>query len=379
MKRTLWCFLFTGLAGVMSVLSDSTNATDPLIFVSAFAPGDHGAIHAFRLDTQTGQLNETHRTTDAEHPFFMALSPDRRFLYSIHTDQFGGEQSDQIAAYRIESDTGKLNLLNRESARGTAACYLHVDATGQALFVANYSSGSVASFPIHDDGSVGKAVSFFEHRDPGVHPSRQDVTHAHCIVAGPNNRFVYSADLGIDQVLCYRLETDTAQLIPAQQPFVRTPQGAGPRHLTFHPDRQHLFVINETGNTVTSFDWDANSGMLIEQQTISTVPDEFTGTSHTADLKFTPDGRFLYGTNRGHDSIAVYRVDDERRLTLSEIVPSLGQGPQNLAVTQDGRWLLCANMPGNNVLVFGIDAESGAITPVGKPVTIPSPSCIMIY
>ncbi|MCH2201466.1 MAG: lactonase family protein [Fuerstiella sp.] len=379
MKQTLRRLLYMVLAGVMSVLSDSTNATDPLIFVSAFAPGDRGAIHAYQLDTNTGQLNQTRRTTDAEHPFFMALSPNRSFLYSIHAHQFGGEEDDQIAAYRIMGDTGELKLLNRHSAHGTAACYLDVDATGKSLFVANYSSGSVASFPIQNDGSIGDMVSFFEHTDPGIRRSRQQVTHAHSIVVSPNNRFVYAADLAIDQVLCYRLNPDTAQLLPGQQPFVRTPKGAGPRHLTFHPDTQHMFVINETGNTVTSFNWNPDSGMLIEQQTISTIPDDFTGTSHTADLKITPDGRYLYATNRGHDSIAAYRLDKDRQLTLVDIVPSLGKGPQNLAITTDGRWLMCANMTGNNVLVFRIDTESGTITPADEPIAIPSPSCIMIY
>lgn len=379
MKSNPCRLLLTILVGVMSVIPDSTSAADDLIYISSFAAGERGAIHAFRLNSDTGELSQVHRTTDAEHPYFLALSPDRRFLYSIYADRFGGEDADQIAAYAITGDAGELKLLNRQSALGTAACYLDIDATGKVLFVANYSSGSVASFPIQDDGSIGKAASFFEHKDPGILPAQQKATHAHSIVVSSNNRFVYAADLGIDQVLCYRLNPDTAQLTPQQQPFVRTPKGAGPRHLTFHPDEKHLFVINETANTVTSFDYDSESGTLIERQTVSTVPDDFGGTSHTADLKITPDGRFLYGTNRGHDSIAAYRIDEDRRLTPLEIVPSLGKGPQNMAITTDGRWLLCANMPENNVVVFRIDTDSGAILPMGDPIMIPSPSCIMIH
>ena len=174
------------------------------------------------------------------------------------------------------------------------------------------------------------------------------------------------------------LEATSAKLTPNRQPFVRTLPGAGPRHLTFDPSGQHVYVINELDNSVTLFDYNSGSGMLIEQQTISTLPEDFDGKSYCADLKITPSGRFLYGTNRGHDSIAAYRIGDDGRLTLSEIQPSLGKGPQNLAITPGGKLLLCANMPGNKVVVFRIDPGTGDLTRVGQPVSMPSPSCIMI-
>jgi 6-phosphogluconolactonase len=165
-------------------------------------------------------------------------------------------------------------------------------------------------------------------------------------------------------------------LSPNSQPFVRTPPGVGPRHLTFHPNGKHLYAINELGNSVTLFDFDAKTGILIERQTVSTVPDDFAGKSYCADLKITPDGKFLYGTNRGHDSIAGYRLAEDGRLTRIGITPSLGKGPQNLAILAGGRLLLCANMPGNNVAVFRIDPQSGALTSTGAPVPVPGPSCI---
>jgi 6-phosphogluconolactonase len=350
-----------------------------LIFISAFAPGDEGAIHAYRLDVAGGRLEAMHKTTDVENPFFITLSPDRRFLYSIHAPgQFGGTADEQVAAYEIDGESGRLRLLNRQSARGTAACYLDVDSTGKTVVLANYGTGSVASFPIHGDGSLGEATSFIQHAGSSVNPDRQEGPHAHCIVVSPDNRFVYAADLGLDQVLGYRLDAGAARLTPHRQPFVRTPPGAGPRHLTFHPNGRHVYVINELANSVTMFDFLPETGMLVEQQTISTLPEEFDGTSYCADLKITPDGNFLYGTNRGHDSIAAYRIDDEGRLSLIEIEPSLGQGPQNLVITPGGELLLCANMPGNNVAVFRIDRQSGALTSAGAPLSQPSPSCIMI-
>ena len=353
-------------------------ADRPLVFISAFATGEEGAIHAYGLDDKTGQLTLSHRTTDVENPFFLALSPDQRFLYSIHAKTFGGKDHEQVAAYQLGGRTGKLKLLNRQSARGTAACYLDVDASGKAVLVANYSTGSVASFPVKEDGSLREATSFIQHAGSSVDPRRQEGPHAHCIVVSPDNRFVYAADLGLDQVLGYRLDAAGAKITANRQPFVRTLPGAGPRHLTFHPSGEHVYVINELHNSVSLFDYDAETGFLIERQTISTLPEDFDGTSHCADLKITPDGRFLYGTNRGHDSLAAYSIAEDGELTLLAIKPSLGKGPQNLAITSNGELLLCANMPGNNVVVFRINRETGDLTCVGDPIGMPKPSCIML-
>ena len=186
-----------------------------------------------------------------------------------------------------------------------------------------------------------------------------------------------AADLGIDKVLIFELKAETAEITPnAAQAFAELPPGSGPRHLIFHPNGKRVYVINELKNTVTFFDYATETGVLTQQQTISTVPQDFDCISHTADLKITPDGRFLYGTNRGHDSIAIFRIADDGRLSLVTIEPSLGKGPQNLLITPDGRWLLCANMPGDNVAVFAIDASTGGLKSTGEPISIPMPSCI---
>jgi 6-phosphogluconolactonase len=211
-----------------------------------------------------------------------------------------------------------------------------------------------------------------------VNPERQEGPHAHCIVTSPDNRFACAADLGLDQVLVYRLDAAAAKLTLHDKPHGKTPPGAGPRHLTFHPGGKHLYVINELTNSITAFDYDLPSAALVERQTISTLPKEFRGKSACADVKITPNGRFLFGTNRGHDSIAAYRIGEDGRLTLIEIVPSLGNEAQNLAVTPDGKLLLCANLSGNNVAVFRIDSETGRLTPVGVPVSVTSPSCIRV-
>ncbi len=349
-------------------------AAEPLVFVSAFVSGEKAGIHAFRFDTDKGTLKPLKRTTGVNSPFFMALSPDRRFLYSI--DEFGGKDN-FVAAFAVEGRAGDLRPLNRQNTGGTASCFIDVDPSGQSVLVANYSSGNVASLPVKNDGSLGEAVSFFQHSGSSIDPQRQKSPNAHCFVVSPDGEHALAADLGIDKVMIYTFDAATTKLAPnTSQPFAKLTPGSGPRHLTFHPNGKLVYVINELANTITVFDWSTTDGTLKEKQTIATLPKDFTGKSYTADLKITPDGKYLYGTNRGHDSLASYRIAEDGTLTLLTIQPSGGKGPQNLLITPDGRWLLCANMPGNNVVVFEIDAASGSITSKGEPVEVPMPSCI---
>ncbi len=366
------------VTGILMSLVEAASAGDPIVFVSSFAGGEQGGIHAMTLDVKAASLKPIHKTSGVENPFFIAISPDRKFLYSIYAPTFGGTEHEQVAAFQLDGHNGHLTPLNRQSTKGTASCFLEVDATGKTVLMANYSTGSVASYRIKADGSLTEAVSFVQHVGSSVNPARQKEPHAHCFIISPNNRFAYSADLGLDQIVCYTLDAATAELTPARQAFVRTPPGSGPRHLTFHPSGKYLYAINELLNTVTLFDFLPDSGMLIERQTISTLPPDYDGVTHTADLKITPDGKYLYGTNRGHDSIACYRIAVNGTLSLIEIVPSLGKGPQNLAISRSGEVLLCANMPGNNVATFRISAETGKLTASGSPIEVTGASCIRI-
>ncbi|MCX6852261.1 MAG: lactonase family protein [Verrucomicrobia bacterium] len=371
--RSLTSFLLASLF----IASVTHSAAEPVVFISAFASGGKAGIHAFRFDSENGALQPLHRTTDIQNPFFLSVSPDQRFLYAINAEKFGGADDEFVAAYALQDRTGRLKKLNQQSAHGTASCYLDVDATGKTVVVANYASGSVASLPVKEDGMLGEAATFVQHTGSSIDSERQKGPNAHSIVISPDNRFALAADLGIDKILIYQLDAAKAKLTPNEaQPFAKMQSGSGPRHITFHPNGRHVYVINELANTVTCFDYTAASGTLTERQTIATLSDGFSGKSYTADLKITPDGTFLYGTNRGHDCIASYRIGDDGRLTLLSIDPSLGKGPQNLLITPDGLWLLCANMPGNSVVVFRIDATSGKITATGTPVEMPMPSCI---
>lgn len=370
------CFtLIFGCLTIVTTLS-SLRGEDQLIFVSSFAAGDPGSIQAYLLDTEKGTLKPQARFSDIENPFFLALSPDQTKLYSIHAPgAFGGGDDEFVIALRIENRQGVLKEINRQSSKGTASCYLDVSPDGKTAVVANYSSGSVASYPLGKDGALGKPASFVQHVGSSVNGARQKAPHAHCIVFSPNGKHVLAADLGIDKVVSYTVAE--SRLVAGRQPFVRTSPGTGPRHLTFHPDGKRVFVVNEIGNTVTSYDYDATNGFLTKQQTISTIPADYEKTTHTADIKITPNGKFLYATNRGHDSVAAYRIGSDKGLELINIEPSLGKGPQNLAIVAGGKFLLCANLPGDNLIVFRIDQATGALTLVGDPVEVPKPSCIM--
>jgi 6-phosphogluconolactonase len=363
---------------VLCFVSQTLQAADPLVFVSSFASGEKGAIHALRLSLATGQLTPVTKTGQVENPFFIAISPNQEYLYSIHATQFGSQAEEQVAAYVIDPKSGRLTFLNRQSTRGSASCFLEVDATGKTVLVANYTTGNVLSLPVKGDGSLGEAVSVYQHAGTSVDPQRQTGPHAHSFIVSPNNQYAYAADLGLDQILGYGLDANTARLTPLNPPSVKTPAGAGPRHLCFHPNGKWLYAINELANSVTRFDFDASSGTLSPGATSSTLPSNFDGKSYTADVKITPNGKFLYGTNRGHDSIAIFQIAADGALTRVAIEPSLGKGPQNLAITPDGRWLLCANMPGNNVAVFSIDDASGKLISVGTPIEISSPACIRL-
>lgn len=359
-------------------------ADQHLLFVSSCTGGEAGGITAFNLDTGEGSLEKINWHGDIDAPFYLALSPNRKYLYATSGPGESGQTGDFIAAYEIGSG-GDLKRLNEQPTEGRTACYVDVDPTGQALVMANYSSGSIGSYPINGDGSLGEMVSFYQHEGASmVNEARQEGPHAHCSVISPGGRHMFACDLGLDQILGYELDASTARLTPLNQPYVRTLGGGGPRHFSFHPTAGYAYANNELHNSVNAYRYDTDTGLLIEQHVISTLPEDFDGDNYTADMKITPDGRFLYCSNRLHDSIAIFSIGGDGRLTLVDTRPSLGNFAQNLAITPDGGILLCANMhnkdsePGANVVVFRIDKNTGKLEAAGDPVDVARPSCIMI-
>ena len=267
--------------------------------------------------------------------------------------------------------------LNAVSSRGTGPCHLVVDRTGKCLLAANYNGGSVASFPVHEDGSLGAASTFEQHSGSSANPQRQSGPHAHSVVLSPDNRFFLSADLGLDEVFTYRLDPAKATFTPADPPFVKVAPGSGPRHIAFHPNGKFVYVVNEMASKVMAFSYNAATGGLSQFQTIAMLPEGFSGVSTAAEIEVHPNGKFLYASNRGHDSIAVYSIDSAGKLALVDIVPSGGKTPRNFAIDPSGAWLLAAHQDGGGITLFRIDTKTGKLARTGDALDVPLPVCLV--
>jgi 6-phosphogluconolactonase len=341
--------------------------------------GRSEGIYIYRFDTESGALTPVGTMSGIENPSFLAFNPAQTHLYAVAElgDGKGGRPSGGVSAYAIDSQTGYLSLLNSESTRGDGPCHLSVDATGQNVLVSNYNSGSVCVLPIAADGSLKPASDFVQHEGSSVNPQRQEGPHAHSVNLDASNRFAFVADLGLDKVLIYAFDAENGKLAPnPAQPWAKIKAGAGPRHFAMHPSQQYAYVINELDSTMTTFAFDAEKGTLNEIQTISTLPDDFEGTSYCAEVRVHPNGKFVYGSNRGHDSIVVFRVEDDGALDPVDYTPTQGEFPRNFNLDPSGRWLLAANQNTHNVLVFHVDEELGTLSPSGHTAAIPYPVCI---
>lgn len=336
-------------------------------------------IFGYTYHPETGELEPLGTYPSGPSPSFLALHPNGRVLYTVNeVAEFGGERSGAVAAFAIDRTSGALTLQNRQSSKGEGPCHLTVESSGRYLFVANYGSGSVAMLPIRDDGSLHPASDFHQHEGSSVNPSRQEGPHAHSVTVDPTNTYVIAADLGLDKLLLYRIDAERGKLLPnPSQPFVAIRAGAGPRHFTFHPHGKFGYVINELDNTVTAFAY--RDGVLRELQHISTLPEGFSGTSYCADIHLHPNGRFLYGSNRGHDSIVVFAVGNDGMLTPLQHEPTQGNFPRNFALDPTGNYLLVANQNGNNIVVFRVVPETGRLSPTGNVYEAPRPVCIQFW
>jgi len=376
MKRTTACLMFAGfiaLFGMGATAAPENN--DIAVYFGTYTGPKSKGIYLSRLDLSSGKLSTPTLAGETEQPSFLALHPNRRFLYAVNETGGGRRGTGQVTAFAVGAD-GKLTLLNQQPSRGSAPCHLVVDRAGNNLLLANYGGGSVASFPVGPDGRLGESTGFVQHSGSGVNPQRQKEPHAHSINLDAANRFAVAADLGLDKVLVYRFDAAKGTLSPNEPPSASVKAGSGPRHFAFHPGGRSGYVINELASTVTAFQYDAGKGALTEVQTLSTLPKDFTGTSHTAEVQVHPSGKFLYGSNRGHDSIAVFAIEANGTLRYVENTPTGGSTPRNFGISPDGKYLLAANQKSDNVVVFRIDPKSGRLTSTGNTLEVPSPVCV---
>ena len=335
-------------------------------------------IYLMELDLRSGTLGVPRLAAEAIDPSFLAVHPSRRFLFAVsERGEVDGRPGGAVLAFSIDGSTGKLTALNQQSSQGAGPCHLIVDPTGKNVLVANYGSGSVACLPIDADGRLRKSASFIQHRGSGTDPARQEAPHAHSINLDRAGRFAVVADLGLDKVFVNRFDPSEGKLAPNEPPFAEVAPGSGPRHFAFHPTDRFAYVINEMANTVTAFTYDAARGVLREIQSISTLPADFKGKSYTAEVQIHPSGRFLYGSNRGHDSIAIFSIDPATgKLDHGGFEPTEGRTPRNFAIDPTGSYLLAENMDSGTIVVFHIDPRTGALRASGQSVSVPKPVCI---
>jgi 6-phosphogluconolactonase len=352
--------------------------TEYFVYVGTYTGPKSKGIYAYRFDAATGGLISLGLVAETVNPSFLAIHPNRRFVYAANEiGNYQGQNSGAVSAFAIERRTGKLTFLNTVASRGADPCYLVVDKTGKNLLVANYSGGNVAMFRVLKDGRLGEASAFVQHVGSSVNPARQKEPHAHSINLSPDNRFAIAADLGLDQLLVYRFDPAKGSLSANTPAFAKVNPGAGPRHFAFHPSGRFAYVINEMQSTVSAFAYDAAGGVLRELQTISTLPKDFSGENDTAEVQVHPSGKFLYGSNRGHDSIAVFAIDAAQgTLTPIERVPTQGKMPRNFGIDPTGSYLLAANQGSDNLVVFRIDPQTGRLTPTGQVLEVASPVCV---
>jgi 6-phosphogluconolactonase len=353
-----------------------------LVYVGTYtggkSEGKSEGIYLFRLDLATGAMKAEGLAAEAVNPSFLAIHPGGRFLYAVgEVGNYEGKRSGAVSAFSIAPETGKVAFLNRKPSGGGGPCHLVVDEDGKHVLVANYGGGSVSVLRIEEGGRLGETTAFVQHEGSSVNPERQKAPHAHSINLDPQGRFAFVADLGLDKVLAYRFDPSAGTLKPNEPPSTSLKPGAGPRHFTFHPRGRHAYAINELHSTVTAFEYDAGAGVLRELETLSTLPGDFKGNNSTAEVQVHPSGRFLYGSNRGHDSIAVFAIDPERGTLMPvEHESTRGKTPRNFGIDPTGTYLLAANQNSDTLVVFRIDPKTGALEATGEVASAPSPVCV---
>lgn len=383
MKLFHAAFLLCGFVTASLLAQPTAFASDQkemLVYFGTFTKSGSKGIYLSRLNLASGKLSQPELAADIGACGFLAIHPNKKFLYSVGDLKIRADKpAGGVNAFSIDPQNGKLTFLNQQSSGGRGPAHLTVDHKGKTVLVANYGGGSVAALPIKANGQLAEAGSFIQHTGSSVHPSRQKQPHAHVVQVSPDNRFAFVADLGLDKVLIYKLDAAKRSLVPNDPAFVSVPPGAGPRHFSFHPNGKFAYVINELDCTVTAFDYNKKLGALTPVQTLSTLPtgQKLESNFSTAEVLVHPNGKFLYGSNRGLDTIAVFTVDRKTgKLELIQNEPTQGNIPRNFNIDPTGKFLLAANQNSDNVVVFRIDPKSGRLTPTGNQISVPMPVCV---
>jgi 6-phosphogluconolactonase len=347
--------------------------TQKLTHVHGTAEG----IYVYRLDLATGRLERLSTAPGVVSPSFVTVDAACRYLYSVQeVDEYNGQPGGAVSAFAIDPRTWALSPVNHQHTNGAHPCFVSVDHTGRWLLAANYSGGNASVFPIEANGGLGPATAVVQHHGPATH---HDGPHPHSAMSTPDGAYVLVPDCGLDRIAIYHLDTTHGTLAEHDVPWVALRPGAGPRHLAFHPGGAYIYCINERNSTLTAFAYEPSGDVLRELQTVPTLPDDYAGPNTCADIHIDPSGRYLYGSNRGHNSIAGFAVDAATG-TLRSLghTPTAGRTPRNFAIDPAGTFLLAANQDTNSVVTFRIDPATGALVATGQVADIPSPVCVRI-
>ncbi len=376
------------LLSLFAAGSPPASKSQYLIYVGTYTEGGSNSkgIYAYRYDANTHEVKPLGLAAETTNPSWIAFHPNGRFLYAVNeVGNYQGPNSGGVSAFSINRTTGKLTFLNEVRSKGADPCYITIDRTGKWALVANYTGGSVAVFPVLEDGKLGEASDFIQHTGHGPNPRRQQGPHAHSIDLSPDNRFAFVDDLGLDELLVYRFDSAKGTLTPSDPPFVKLDAGAGPRHFALGPDGRFAYVVSEMAGTVTAFANELATGTLRRLQTISTVPKYLNGDAADAEIEVHPSGKFLYASNRGDgNSIAIFTIDAEKgTLTLVENTSTQGKTPRSFEIDPTGTLLFVANQNSNNIVRFRIDprpnsylTKAGALDPIGPLLEVASPVCV---
>lgn len=377
------CILFFLLLAPCSLLLCSVSAQTPepkmlQVYLGTYTGKGSEGIYLSELDLTTGKLSEPKLAAKTANPSFLALHPTKPVLYAVNEMPASPSQGrGSITAFSIQPQTGTLIKLHAMSSAGSGPCYVSVDPTGQCVLVANYGTGNVACLRLKENGAFQDFFSMFQHAGSSANSKRQEGPHAHCIQADPANRYVLATDLGVDKLMIYRLNPDQGNITQNNPAFVTFPPGSGPRHIAFHPNGRIVYVNSELTSAVTAFAYNAAEGSLKSIQTLSTLPPTFKGNNTTAEIQVHPNGKFLYVSNRGQDSIAHFAIAENGTLTLRTFAPALGKTPRNFRIDPTGTYLLAANQGSNNVVVFKINQNTGELEPTGSKISVSQPVCVL--
>ena len=359
-------------------------ASDTLVYVGTYTGRQSKGIYAYRIEAKAAAAGEAvllplGLAVETPSPSFLVVEPKRRLVFAANeTNSFEGKATGAVSAFSVDSVTGKLTLINQQPSMGTGPCHVALDRDGKFLFVANYNSGSFAVLPIAADGRLGEPVTVIQDAGKSADPQRQSGPHAHGITFDPANRFVFMVDLGLDQILGYRFDAATGKLTPTDPAFASVKAGAGSRHLAFRPDGKFAYVMNELDSSVTVFSYDAAIGKLTAVQAASSLPAATGARSSGAEIAVHPSGKWLYASNRGHDSVAQFAIDPQQgTITLMGALPSGGRNPRHFAFLPGGKQIAIANQNSNSILLSRVDDATGRLLPAGATVEVPSPVCVV--